>query len=29
LAIGAITSGGKRLINRAVTSALNITEGEY
>jgi len=26
--MGAITSGGKRLINRAVTSALNITEGE-
>jgi len=28
LAMGAITSGGKRLINRAVTSALNIPEGK-
>ena len=26
--MGAITSGGKRLINRAVTSALNIPEGK-
>jgi putative phosphoribosyl transferase len=28
LAMGAITSGGKRLINRGVTSALNIPESE-
>lgn len=28
LAMGAITSGGKRLINRAVTSALSIPESE-